>query len=101
MFRTITNIWGDCCAVTVVEMWARRHDNKLARLAKKADAAKPDVIVGAPPDAPAAAGYPAAPSQVCMCTSGKSSHAMSACVVAQVQHCPLSTWHVPVGFAAA
>lgn len=50
MFRTITNIWGDCCAVTVVEMWARRHDNKLARAAKKADAAKPDVVVGAPPD---------------------------------------------------
>ena len=50
MFRTITNIWGDCCAVTVVEMWARRHDNKLARAAKKADAAKPDVVVGAQPD---------------------------------------------------
>lgn len=39
MFRTITNIWGDCCAVTVVEAWAKRHDNKLARLAKEADAA--------------------------------------------------------------
>ncbi len=35
MFRTITNIWGDCCAVTVVEMWAKRHDRKLARQAAK------------------------------------------------------------------
>ncbi|KAK9837108.1 hypothetical protein WJX81_003155 [Elliptochloris bilobata] len=49
MFRTITNIWGDCCAVTVVEMWARRHDNKLARQAKKADVVKADTIVVALP----------------------------------------------------
>ena len=69
MFRTITNIWGDCCAVTVVEMWARRHDNKLARLAKKADAAGPDVVVGAPPKHPCTAGCFAALSQVCVCLS--------------------------------
>ncbi len=45
MFRTVTNIWGDCCAVTVVEAWAKRYDAKLARQAKKADAA-----AGAPSD---------------------------------------------------
>lgn len=39
MFRTVTNIWGDCCAVTVVEAWAKRYDAKLARQAKKADIA--------------------------------------------------------------
>ena len=66
MFRTITNIWGDCCAVTVVEMWARRHDAKLARAAKKADAAKPDVVVGAPPGGHAAAGCCAASNEACL-----------------------------------
>jgi hypothetical protein len=39
MFRTVTNIWGDCCAVTVVEAWAKRYDAKLARRAKKDEAA--------------------------------------------------------------
>jgi hypothetical protein len=45
MFRTVTNIWGDCCAVTVVETWAKRYDAKLARQAKKTDA-----VAGAPSD---------------------------------------------------